>query len=143
MGCHCGTGGRPISIREGIFRSCNSYFALTYKRSLEKFANPQIGLNKWSETIKKFGLGEYLGVDLPVGQKGLIPTADYYNHYYPEKNWRASTTISNAGVPDRESGQKVRSSPGILPGNVPRARHSPQSRLRTCTLSTARYNCAP
>lgn len=96
MACHCGTGGRPIAIREGIFRSCNSYFAITYKRSLEKFTNPQVGLNKWSETIKKFGLGEYLGVDLPIGQRGLIPTADYYNHFYPQKNWRASTTISNA-----------------------------------------------
>lgn len=96
MGCHCGTGGRPIAIREGIFRSCNSYFANAYRRSIEKFANPQVGMNKWSETIKKFGLGEYLGVDLPIGQKGLIPTADYYNHYYPLKNWRASTTISNA-----------------------------------------------
>lgn len=96
MGCHCGTHGRPIAIREGIFRSCNTYFATTYKRALEKFGNPQEGLNKWSETVNKFGLGKYLGVDLPIGQKGLIPTADYYNHYYPQKNWRASTTISNA-----------------------------------------------
>jgi penicillin-binding protein 2 len=96
MSCHCGTHGKPISIREGIFRSCNTYFSISYKRSLEKFTNPQVGLNKWSETIKKFGLGEFLGVDLPIGQKGLIPTSDYYNHYYPQKNWRASTTISNA-----------------------------------------------
>lgn len=96
MGCHCGTGGRPIAIREGIFRSCNSYFAITYRRTIEKFINPQVGMNKWSETIKKFGLGEYLGVDLPIGQKGLIPDAEYYNRFYPQKNWRATTTISNA-----------------------------------------------
>lgn len=96
MACHCGTHGRPISMREGIFRSCNSYFAITYKRSLEKFTNPHDGLNKWSESIKKFGLGKFLGVDLPTGRKGLIPNSDYYDYYYPNKNWRASTTISNA-----------------------------------------------
>ncbi len=96
MTCHCGTHGRPIAIREGIFRSCNSYFSTTYKRSLEHFTNPQDGLNQWSNIIKKFGMGEFLGVDLPIGQKGLIPDADYYNHWYPQKNWRASTTISNA-----------------------------------------------
>lgn len=96
MGCHCGTGGRPIAIKEGIFRSCNSYFAITYRRTIEKFTNPQVGINKWSEIIKKFGLGEYLGVDLPIGQKGLIPDAEYYNRFYPQKNWRAATTISNS-----------------------------------------------
>jgi penicillin-binding protein 2 len=96
MKCHCGIYASPIKLNRGIYRSCNSYFANVYKRIIEKFENPEEGMNVWSDHVKSFGLGNYLNNDLSTGAKGLIPDADFYNRYYPKGSWRASTTISNA-----------------------------------------------
>ena len=96
MKCHCGIVGYPIKLIKGIAKSCNSYFSSTYKKIIENYPSAQEGMNAWSAHVKSFGLGEYLGYDLPVGQKGLIPNSAYYNKYYPLKNWKAATTISNA-----------------------------------------------
>ena len=96
MGCHCGTHGRPMELKEAIFRSCNTYFSKVYEKSIAMEDNAHLGYHKWAEGIKSFGLGDYLGYDLPVGQKGLVPDTTYYNKSYPTGYWRASTTISNA-----------------------------------------------
>lgn len=95
MGCHCEIYGRPITLNTAISKSCNSYFANTYKRIVEKNNNPKEGMDAWSEHLKSFGLGNYLGYDLPSGQKGLIPTGEYYSKRY-RYSWNASTNISNA-----------------------------------------------
>jgi penicillin-binding protein 2 len=52
-------------------------------------------MNNWSTHVKSFGLGNYLGYDLPEGDKGLIPNGDYYSKMYKYR-WNASTNISNA-----------------------------------------------
>jgi penicillin-binding protein 2 len=95
MGCHCDIYGRPIQLKTAISRSCNSYFSNTYKRIVEKNSNPSEGLNNWSAHVKSFGLGDYLGYDLPQGSPGLIPTGAYYDNMY-RYSWNASTNISNA-----------------------------------------------
>jgi len=96
MGCHCNTHGRPLKLSEAIYKSCNSYFSNSYTKTIEKYETTEIGMDHWSSGVKKFGLGNYLGYDLPVGQKGLIPDASYYNRVYPKDQWRVSYTISNA-----------------------------------------------
>lgn len=95
MGCHCDIYGKPIRLNLAIAKSCNSYFANTYKRIVEKNNNPVEGMNNWSTHMKSFGLGNYLGYDLPEGDKGLIPDGNYYSSMYKYK-WNASTNISNA-----------------------------------------------
>ena len=95
MGCHCDIFGRPIQLKTAISKSCNSYFANTYKRIVEKNKNPSLGLDNWSAHVKSFGLGNYLGYDLPQGSPGLIPTGTYYDQMY-RYSWNASTNISNA-----------------------------------------------
>ncbi len=95
MGCHCDIYGRPITLNTAISKSCNSYFANTYKRIIEKDNNPKEGMDAWSTHLKSFGLGNYLGYDLPSGQKGLIPSGEYYSSMY-KYTWNASTNISNA-----------------------------------------------
>ena len=95
MKCHCDIYGKPIQLNSAISKSCNSYFANTYKRIIEKNKNSKSGMNNWSTHVKRFGLGNYLGYDLPEGDKGLIPDGDYYNRMYRYK-WNASTNISNA-----------------------------------------------
>ena len=95
MGCHCGIYGKPIRLNTAIAKSCNSYFANTYKRIIKKNNSPSQGMNQWNQHIESFGLGNFLGYDLPQGKKGLIPDGSFYD----KKNafrWNASTNISNA-----------------------------------------------
>ena len=96
MKCHCGIVGAPISMNTGIYRSCNAYFSNVYKKTIEKYDSAPEGMDNWSRHAKSFGLGNYLGYDMPSGQKGLIPDAALYNRYYPNHKWKAITTISNA-----------------------------------------------
>jgi len=93
MGCHdSGT----WSLRHAIALSCNTYFAQTYKRIIEKYKNPADGIDHWSKHLESFGLGQFLGYDLPEGRKGHIPNSSYYDRWYPNKGWKSTTTISNS-----------------------------------------------
>ncbi len=96
MACHCGVYASPINLNTGIYKSCNSYFSNVYRKTIEKYDNPSEGMDVWSNHVKSFGLGNYLGYDLPSGQKGLVPDAETYRRMYPNGGWRAITTISNA-----------------------------------------------
>jgi penicillin-binding protein 2 len=95
MKCHCGSYGK-VSFSKAIYNSCNSYFSNVYRNIIENYETPNKGMNVWSNHAKSFGLGNYLGVDLPVGNAGVIPNGDYYDKFYPTFRWRAATTISNA-----------------------------------------------
>ena len=95
MGCHCGIIAKPIYLKTAIARSCNSYFSNTFKRIVEKDNRPSEGLNSWSEHVKSFGLGNYLGYDLPAGASGRIPTGTFYDGRINYR-WNASSIISNA-----------------------------------------------
>lgn len=95
MKCHCPYG-RHNRLNRGIYESCNAYFANVYRRSIEKYDKPSEGMNVWSKHVKSFGLGNYLGYDLPDGKKGLVPSTELYDKWYPQKNWTSTYTISNA-----------------------------------------------
>ncbi|WP_338731618.1 penicillin-binding protein 2 [Mangrovimonas cancribranchiae] len=94
MGCHCGGGRRDLT--KGIAKSCNSYFATIFRKSIDKYSNASKGMDAWSKHIKSFGLGQYLGTDLPIGKKGNIPDGAYYDNWYPDFRWGATTIISNS-----------------------------------------------
>ena len=95
MGCHCGIIGKPIHLKTAIAKSCNSYFSKTFKQIVEKDNTPSDGLNNWSKHVKSFGLGNYLGYDLPAGAAGRIPTGNFYDRRINYR-WNASSVISNA-----------------------------------------------
>ena len=95
MACH-NKFGTISDLRKGIYNSCNTYFAKTYKMIIDKYDSPSLGLDNWSKHIKSFGLGDYLGYDLSIGKKGFIPESNYYNRFYGNNRWSASTTISNS-----------------------------------------------
>ena len=96
LGCH--PHDTPLTMIGGIANSCNSYFCTIYKRSIEKYASPQEGIDNWKKHLESFGLGNYIGYDLPPGKKGLIPSSEFYNRWYkyPKYKWYATATISNA-----------------------------------------------
>ena len=94
MGCHIHK--NPVDLNLGIYESCNAYFANIYRRTIEKYSKTDEGLKVWSDHVKSFGLGNYLGYDLKVGQPGKIPTPATYDRAYGKGRWFSTYTISNA-----------------------------------------------
>lgn len=93
-GCHHHRS--PLSMNDGIAESCNAYFANVYRRIIEKYDKPVDGMNAWSNHIKSFGLGNYLGYDLKIGNKGLVPDGAFYDRWYGKNRWASTYMISNA-----------------------------------------------
>ena len=95
MACH-NKKGTYNNLLSAIYNSCNTFFAKTYKNIIDSKESPFEGINMWNSHLKSFGLGDYLGYDLNIGRPGFIPDGNYYNFWYPEKNWGSVTTISNS-----------------------------------------------
>ncbi|MCM4150796.1 penicillin-binding protein 2 [Arenibacter sp. N53] len=93
-GCHCGGGSR--NLNSGIYLSCNAYFAGTFRKIYDQFPTSAEAMDVWEKHMKSFGLGTFLGYDLPTGRPGRIPNKEYYNRIYGEKRWSSSTIISNS-----------------------------------------------
>ena len=93
-GCHCGGGLRTMN--SGIYKSCNAYFAGTFRKFYEKYPTTDEGMDVWEKHMKSFGLGDYLGYDLPTGRKGRIPNTEYYDGVYGDGRWSSTYIISNA-----------------------------------------------
>nr|WP_294773667.1 penicillin-binding protein 2 [uncultured Flavobacterium sp.] len=94
MRCHCHGG--FLQLHRGIYESCNTYFSSSYMRIIDKFNNPPKGVDAWSNHLKSFGLGEFMGYDLPTGRRGKIPTSKTYKRMYPGWGWSSKTIVSNA-----------------------------------------------
>ena len=94
MDCHCGGGYR--NIYNAISLSCNSYFADIYRKTIDSKNYTKQNFDKWSNHIKSFGLGNYLNNDLPIGKIGVVPDSEYYDRWYPDFRWGATTTLSNS-----------------------------------------------
>ena len=94
QGCHCGGGLRDMHV--GIYKSCNAYFSNVYLRTIAKYTKPTYAVDVWSNHIKSFGLGKFMGYDLPIGKRGKIPNSKTYKKMYPDWGWSGKTIISNA-----------------------------------------------
>ena len=94
MKCHCGGGYRNLNTAIG--NSCNSYFAMAFRKTVGKYKNSSQSMDLWSAHIKSFGLGNFLGNDLSVGKKGNVPDGQFYDDWYPDFRWGPTTILSNA-----------------------------------------------
>ena len=94
MGCHCHGG--ALQLHRGIFESCNSYFATAYMKTINKYSKPAQAVDIWSNHAKSFGLGQFMGYDLPTGRRGNIPDSKTYKRVYPNGGWRSTTVVSNS-----------------------------------------------
>lgn len=94
MRCHCGRGANDLL--HGIALSCNAYFANTYKRAIDMKTTSAVGMDKWNAHVRSFGLGGFLGCDLPTGRAGKVPNTALYDKQYGAKRWSGTTNISNA-----------------------------------------------
>ncbi|MBR9853796.1 MAG: penicillin-binding protein 2 [Algicola sp.] len=93
-GCHCGGGARDLN--PGIYKSCNAYFAGVFRKIFDKYETTDEGMDVWEKHMKSFGLGNFLGTDLPTGAPGRIPDKAFYDKWYGDGRWAASTIISNS-----------------------------------------------
>jgi hypothetical protein len=94
MRCHCGRSSNDLL--HGIAFSCNSYFANTYKRAIDMKTTSAVGMDKWNAHVRSFGLGSFLGADLPTGRAGKVPNTALYDKQYGKGRWNGTTNISNA-----------------------------------------------
>lgn len=92
MACH---GSGPHQLHNGIYNSCNTYFANVYLKIIGKYKAP-VAIDIWSNHVKSFGLGQFMGYDLPTGKKGKVPNSKTYKRMYPDWGWSGKTIISNA-----------------------------------------------
>lgn len=84
------------NLHPALAKSCNTYFAQTFMRIINKYPTPAQGVDAWYSHLKSFGLDNYMGYDLPSGQKGSIPNAQFYKKWFPNGGWKSTTIISNA-----------------------------------------------
>ena len=92
--CHCAGGSRDLNV--GIYKSCNAYFSNVYLRTIRKYTDTPAPVDIWSNHVKKFGLGQFMGYDLPTGRREKIPTSKTYKKIYPGWGYSGKTIISNA-----------------------------------------------
>jgi penicillin-binding protein 2 len=83
-------------LHNGIYNSCNTYFASIYMKTINKFSSAPAGVDAWSKHLRSFGLGQFMGYDLPTGKKGSLPTSKTYKKMYPGWGWSSKTIVSNA-----------------------------------------------
>lgn len=93
MKCH---GSGPHQLHNGIYNSCNTYFANVYLRIIGKYVGTPYAVDTWSNHVKSFGLGQFMGYDLPTGKRGKVPTSKTYKRMYPGWGYSGKTIISNA-----------------------------------------------
>jgi penicillin-binding protein 2 len=93
MKCH---GRGPHVLHNGIYNSCNTYFAQSFMRTINKYKDPGAAVDIWGNHIKSFGMGDFMGYDLPTGRRGKIPTSKTYKKMYPNGGWRSTAIVSNA-----------------------------------------------
>lgn len=87
------------ALRWGISRSCNTYFYNIFAKMMTKngssYARQQAAYEAWQNKVRKFGIGDTLGIDFP-GEKAykLFRTKDYTQMY--GKYWGNTTIMSVA-----------------------------------------------
>jgi penicillin-binding protein 2 len=87
--------GHAASLRLAIAHSCNSFFSMTYRLTVDnpKLGGVKAGYTKWKEYVNAFGYGHQLGVDLPSEDKGNIPDTAVYNKEY-HGYWNSCTNVT-------------------------------------------------
>lgn len=103
IGCH--SHDSPIDLADAVSTSCNSYFCQTFRRTIEndRYSSTTEAYVKWRGYMTQFGFGQKLGSDLSNELSGFIPEPSYYDRYYGENRWKA-TTILSLGIGQGEIG---------------------------------------
>lgn len=87
-----------IPMRRAIARSCNTYFWSIFGRLITKngVKNQRTTYEAWQEKVRKFGIGDTLGIDLPYEKAYKLYRQKDYDRMY-NKRW-GYTTILSVGI---------------------------------------------
>ncbi|MEL7222433.1 MAG: penicillin-binding protein 2 [Bacteroidota bacterium] len=98
-GCHahpyCGT------VAAGIQHSCNAYFVSVFREIVDQYADektPRRGLEKFNTYLRRFGMGNSLGLDFPGEKEGNVPTPSVYDAIYAQETGWKSVWIRSLGI---------------------------------------------
>lgn len=93
--CDHASGDGNVAVRKSIARSCNVYFYDIFARMMLKKGrkNQHKAYDEWQEKVRKFGIGDTLGIDFP-GESGykLFTAEDYTKRY--SKYWSYGSILS-------------------------------------------------
>ena len=95
LGCH--SHASPLDMPSAIQTSCNAWFCYDFKAMMEnrkKYKTTKEAYDAWRQKVCSFGFGAPFNSDLAYEKTGNIPTSAYYDRYYGEGRWRATTIIS-------------------------------------------------
>jgi penicillin-binding protein 2 len=93
FGCWDKDGHGWTSLRTAMARSCDVYF---YQLGL------RLGLDRLSAFMKRLGLREKTGIDLPQERRGLYPNSEWYDKNYGVGRW-SKGLILNISIGQGES----------------------------------------
>ncbi len=89
-------------VTKGLRYSSNNYFVEIMRRLITRgessnyFVDSRLGLEKWTEAVKKFGFGSRLGIDVHGEVTGKVPDAEHYDGVYGRNRWAYSNIQSLA-----------------------------------------------
>ncbi|MBY0245534.1 MAG: penicillin-binding protein 2 [Sphingobacteriaceae bacterium] len=84
-----------IDLRRGLARSCNTYFCQIFAKLILKngYKNQKATYDLWQKKVRKFGIGDTLGIDLPFEKSARLFTSENYSKRYG-KYWGYTNLIS-------------------------------------------------
>ena len=85
--CHEMNGHGAVNLRSGLAESCNVYF---YTLGLN-----YLGIDIISKYARRFGYGEYTGIDLPGEVKGLVPSPSWKERAH-NSPWVGGDTVNTS-----------------------------------------------
>ncbi|RYZ94327.1 MAG: penicillin-binding protein 2, partial [Sphingobacteriaceae bacterium] len=88
---------KNVALSYGIARSCNTYFCHIFSKLITKngYGQQRQTYDKWQEQVRKFGIGDTLGIDLPFEKSSKLFTSVDYDKMHG-KRWGNTTIISLA-----------------------------------------------
>ena len=88
------------TMPRAIMLSSNNYFYKIFRRLIQSGKDPnpyidsRIGLEKWGNYVRKFGLGVRIGLDVPGEKSGSVPEITLYDRIYGTNRWKFSNIYS-------------------------------------------------
>lgn len=86
----------PLKLSEAIAISCNAYFSQAYRKILEnpKYNTLSDAFDRWKGYLTDFSFGTKMGTDFVNELPGFIPARTYFDKFYGEHRWKATTILS-------------------------------------------------